>query len=104
MQLQVIESKIFEVRGLKVMLDFNLAEMYETETKYLKRAVKNNIERFPRDFMFELTKEEWESLRCNFSTLNNNGRGRHLKYMPYAFTEQGVAMLSLSLIAKRQLR
>ena len=101
MQLQVIESKIFEVRGLKVMLDFNLAEMYETETKYLKRAVKNNIERFPKDFMFEITKVEFESLRSQFATSNKRGGTR---YMPYAFTEQGVAMLSLSLIAKRQLR
>lgn len=75
------------------MLDFDLAEMYGTETKYLKRAVRNNIKRFPFDFMFELTKEEWNSLRCNFSTLNV-GRGQHPKYMPFAFTELGVAMLS----------
>jgi len=94
MQLQLIESKIFEVKGHKIMLDFDLALMYETETKYLKRAVKSHIDRFPNDFMFELTKDEWEALRCNFSTLNNLGRGKHLKYMPYAFTEQGVAMLS----------
>ncbi len=92
--LKLIEEAIFELRGHKIMLDFVLAEMYETETKYLKRAVKNNIERFPADFMFELTKAEWEILRCNFSTLDNSGRGKHLKYMPYAFTEQGVAMLS----------
>ena len=75
------------------MLDFDLAEMYGIENKYLKRAVRNNPRRFPADFMFELTKDEWTSLRCNFSTLNK-GRGQHPKYMPYAFTEQGVAMLS----------
>ena len=93
-QLQLIQSKIYEIRGQKVMLDFDLAEMYGTETKYLKRSVKNNIRRFPApDFMFELTKDEWESLRCNFSTLNG-GRGQHPKYMPYAFTELGVSMLS----------
>jgi hypothetical protein len=94
MHLERIQQKIYEVRGQKVMLDFDLAELYETETKYLKRAVKSNIKRFPPDFMFEISKEEWEPLRCSFSTLNNQGRGKHLKYMPFAFTEQGVAMLS----------
>ena len=92
-QLELIQSKIHEIRGQRVMLDFDLAEMYGTETKYLKRAVRSNIKRFPSDFMFELTKEEWDSLRCNFSTLNG-GRGQHPKYMPFAFTELGVAMLS----------
>ena len=92
-QLQVIQSKIYEIRGQKVMLDFDLAYLYGTETKYLKRSVKNNLKRFPSDFMFELTKEEWETLRCKISTLNG-GRGKHPKYMPYAFTEQGLAMLS----------
>ena len=93
MQLQKIETKIYEVRGQKVMLDFDLAELYETETKYLKRAVRANIRRFPIDFMFELSKIEWESLRCNFSTLET-GRGKYPKYLPFAFTEQGVSMLS----------
>ena len=91
MELQLIQNKIFEIKGQKVMLDFDLAELYETETKYLKRAVRANIRRFPSDFMFELTKEEWESLRCNFSTSNSRGGTR---YMPFAFTEQGVSMLS----------
>jgi len=91
MQLNTIQTKIYEIRGQKVMLDFDLAILYETETKYLKRAVKSNIKRFPPDFMFELTKLEYDSLRCNFSTSNNRGGTR---YMPYAFTEQGVAMLS----------
>ena len=72
------------------MLDFDLAEMYGTETKYLKRSVKNNIKRFPSDFMFELTKEEFDSLRCSFSTSKRGGT----RYMPYAFTELGVSMLS----------
>jgi hypothetical protein len=69
-QLQVIQSKIYEIRGQKVMLDFDLASMYGTETKYLKRSVKNNLKRFPSDFMFELSKEEWDILRCKISTLN----------------------------------
>lgn len=73
------------------MLHYDLAELYETETKYIKRAVRNNIKRFPKDFMFELTKDEWEALRCNISTSNKKGG---IRYMPFAFTEQGVAMLS----------
>jgi hypothetical protein len=91
MQLQIIQNKIYEVRGHKVMLDFDLAELYDTETKYLKRAVRANIRRFPNDFMFELSKSEWEILRCNFSTSNKRGGTR---YLPFAFTEQGVSMLS----------
>lgn len=93
MELQIIQNKIYEIRGQKVMLDFDLAEMYGTETKYLKRSVKNNIQRFPVDFMFELTKEEFHSLRCQNCTLNS-GRGKHPKYLPYVFTELGVSMLS----------
>lgn len=73
------------------MIDFDLAELYETETKYLKRAVRANIQRFPADFMFELSTDEWESLRCRNCTSNNRGGAR---YSPFAFTEQGVAMLS----------
>lgn len=90
-ELQLIQSKIYEIRGHKVMLDFDLAEMYQTETKYLKRSVKNNIKRFPLDFMFELTKEEFDLLRCNNSTSNQRGG---IRYLPFAFTEPGVAMLS----------
>lgn len=97
-QLRLIQSKIYEIRGQKVMLDFDLAEMYGTETKYLKRSVKRNIERFEgEDFMFELTKEELS--RCNFGTLNIQ-RGSNFKYMPFAFTELGVAMLSSVLNSK----
>lgn len=70
MELQITQSKICEVRGQKVMFDFDLAEMYGTETKYLKRSVKSNIKRFPVDFMFEITKDKWDSLRCSFNTLN----------------------------------
>lgn len=94
MDLQIIQNKIFEIRDQRVMLDFHLAEMYQVETKNLKRAVRRNIERFPKDFMFELTKEEYDSLRYNFGTLENSGRGQHAKYLPFAFSEQGVAMLS----------
>jgi hypothetical protein len=75
------------------MLDFDLAELYEIETKALKQAVRRNIERFPTDFMFELTQEEHLSLRSQIVTLEK-GKGRHTKYLPFAFTEQGVAMLS----------
>jgi len=91
MELQTIQSKIYEVRGQRIMFDFDLAELYGTETKYLKRSVRANSQRFPPDFMFELTHEEWDILRCNFSTSNQQGGTR---YMPFAFTEQGVSMLS----------
>jgi phage regulator Rha-like protein len=90
MSLQVIHKKIFEIREQKVMLDFDLAELYQTENKYLKRAVRQNIKKFPIDFMFELTKDEFETLRCNFSTSKRGGT----RYMPFAFTEHGVTMLA----------
>lgn len=91
--LEPIKRKIYEIRGYKVMLDSDLAELYNVETKNLKRAVRANIERFPDDFMFELTKEEYESLRCKYFTLKS-GRGMHSKYLPFAFTREGIAMLS----------
>ena len=92
MELIPIEDKIYEIRGRRVMLDFDLAEMYGIENKNLKRQVRRNIERFEGDdFMFEITKDEL--LRCQIGTLNI-GRGKHFKYMPLAFTELGVAMLS----------
>lgn len=91
--LESIKTRIYDIRGLKVMLDSDLAELYEVEVKYLKRQVNRNIERFPKDFMFELTHEEYNSLRCQFGTLKS-GRGQHAKYLPYVFTEEGVAMLS----------
>lgn len=86
-----IEALIYEVRGQRVILDYQLAALYGVETKNLKRTVKANISRFPSDFMFELTKEEFEVLRCrNFTSKNRGGT----RYMPYAFTQEGVAMLS----------
>lgn len=92
MELSVIQNKIYEIRGYRVMLDFDLAEMYGTETKRLKEAVRRNIKRFEGDdFMFEVTKEELS--RTQFATLNK-GRGSNIKYLPFAFTELGVAMLS----------
>ena len=90
-QLQLIRSKIYKIRGQKVMLDFDLAEMYGTETKVLKQSVKRNIRRFPVDFMFKLTKEEFGTLRSQFVTSNKRGG---IRYLPFAFTESGVAMLS----------
>ena len=88
-----IENIIYDVRGVKVMLDYDLATMYEVEVAQLKRQVRRNIERFPEDFMFELTAEEVFALRCHFGILKV-GRGQHSKYPPFAFTEEGVAMLS----------
>lgn len=130
--IEVIKHRIYEVRGMRVMLDRDLAELYGVETKVLNQAVKRNIERFPEDFMFKLNKSEWvflrsqiatlkesafnadtedvdvvkTSLRSQIVTLNDdedgmssqvvmtNGRGQHSKYLPYAFTELGIAMLS----------
>ena len=92
-----IENKIYEIDGIPVMLDSDLAKLYGVETKYLKRQVKRNIERFPQDFCFELTKENYNKLlRCQNVTLNikGNKRGRHIKYMPFVFSEQGVSMLA----------
>jgi ORF6N domain len=87
----LIQNKIYEIRGHKVMLDADLAEMYEVETKRLKESVKRNINRFPSDFMFTLTQKEFQGLRSQIATSNKRGGTR---YMPNAFTEQGVAMLS----------
>ena len=131
-EIEVLKHHIYEVRGLRVMLDRDLAELYGVETKVLNQAVKRNFERFPEDFMFKLNKGEWVSLRSQIATLKNsasntdtedidivdtilrsqlvtlnndkydlksqtvisNGRGQHSKYLPYAFTELGIAMLS----------
>ncbi len=92
MELQVIQHKIYEVRGLKIMLDFDLAELYETETRILKQSVKRNLKRFPKDFMFQLTKNEWTELITNCDKFPK--RIKHNPSTPFAFTEQGVAMLS----------
>src|SRR4030066_1606032 len=96
-----ISSKIYLIRKEKVMLDSGLAELYGVETKQLKRAVKRNIDRFPNDFMFQLTRAEYNSLRSQIGTLK---RGAHSKYLPFAFTEQGVAMLSSVLNSERAVR
>ena len=90
MELEVIQNKIFEIRGFKVMLDFDLALLYDVENKRLKEAVCRNSNRFPEDFMFELTEMEFNSLRSQIVTSNRGG----VRYMPFAFTEQGIAMLS----------
>ena len=88
--IEKIAGKIYLIRGQRIMLDRDLAELYEVETKQLKRAVRRNIDRFPADFMFELTKVELENLRCQIGTSSWGGT----RYMPMGFTEQGVAMLS----------
>ena len=90
---EVITSKIFLIREQKVMVDRDLADLYGVETKYLKRQVKRNTDRFPKDFMFELTKEEFKNWRSQFVTSNSSDQ-MGLRYAPYVFTEQGVAMLS----------
>jgi len=87
---EIISSKIYLIRNKKVILDQDIAKLYDVETRVLKQAVKRNIERFPEDFMFELTKKEFEILRSQFVTSSWGG----LRYIPMAFTEQGVAMLS----------
>ena len=98
-----IQSRIYLIRGKKVMFDHDLAELYEVETKNLKRAVNRNANRFPEDFMFQLREEEMaqiqdERLRCQFGTLQ---KSQHFKYAPYVFTEQGIAMLSSVLHSER---
>nr|WP_300601574.1 ORF6N domain-containing protein [Niabella sp.] len=104
MQLTVIQQKIYEIRDQRVMIDYDLADLYQVETKRLKEAVRRNRNRFPDDFMFELTKEEYDALRSQIATLKHaivaedelvvSKRGRHSKYSPFAFTEHGVAMLA----------
>ena len=95
---ELIINQIYYIRGQKVMLDSDLAKLYEVETKQLKRQVRRNIERFPQDFMFELTSEEYNYSRCQIGTLK---QGENIKYAPMAFTEQGVSMLSSVLSSKR---
>ncbi len=90
MELQVIQTKIHLIRGERVILDLDLAELYDVETKVLKQAVRRNIERFPDEFMFELTLAEFKNLRSQFVTSSWGGS----RYPPFAFTEYGVAMLS----------
>ena len=88
-----IQNIIYDIRGDKVMLDYDLVTMYEVDVAQLKRQVRRNLDHFPKDFMFELTTEEFTALRCQNGILKT-GRGQHSKYLPFAFTEEGVAMLS----------
>ncbi len=94
MELMSINEKIVEIRGKKVILDKDLAVLYGVATRVLKQAVRRNIQRFPEDFMFEISFEEYNTLRSQIVTLESNGKGNYSKYQPFAFTEQGVAMLS----------
>ena len=89
-----IKNLIYTIRGKQVMLDSDVAMLFEYQTKDLNRNVKNNIERFPDYYCFQLTEEEYKSLRCKNFTLNKNGRGQHRKYLPYVFTEYGITMLA----------
>ena len=97
---ELIERRIYLIRGQKVMLDADLAELYQVQTKVFNQAVKRNVDRFPNDFMFRLNAAEATALRSQFVTLEK-GRGRYSKYAPYAFTEQGAAMLSSVLNSDR---
>ncbi|OHA87697.1 MAG: hypothetical protein A3A96_03340 [Candidatus Zambryskibacteria bacterium RIFCSPLOWO2_01_FULL_39_39] len=101
MPIEIIENKIYLIRGVKVMLDKDLAKLYQVETRILNQAVKRNLDRFPSDFMFQLNNKEINAIlhsRSQFVTLK---RGQNIKYLPYVFTEQGVAMLSAVLKSKR---
>ena len=100
---EIIERKIYLIRGEKVMLDSDLAMLYEVETFNLNKAVKRNIDRFPEDFMFQLTKEEADSLRFQIGMSKTEGRGGR-RYLPYVFTGQGVAMLSTVLNSERAVK
>ncbi|MBE7702897.1 MAG: ORF6N domain-containing protein [Cyanobacteria bacterium SIG28] len=97
-----VKNLIYEVRGYKVMLDSDLADLYEVPTKRLNEAVKRNLARFPTHYMFQLTNEEFESLRSQIATSNKTRGGR--RYMPYVFTEQGVAMLSTVLNSEKAIQ
>ncbi len=96
MELEIIKNSIHEIRGKKVMLDMDLAKLYEVETRVLKQAVRRNMERFPEDFMFELTEDEIHNLTSHFVISRWGGQ----RYKPFAFTEQGIAMLSSVLKSK----
>ncbi|HZK07322.1 MAG TPA: ORF6N domain-containing protein [Bacteroidales bacterium] len=100
MELQNIQNKIHEIRGQKVMLDFDLAELYEVETKVLNQAVKRNPDRFPERFMFRLRPFEWERIRSQIVTASDQSK-RNVAVTPYAFTEHGVTMLSSVLRSKK---
>ena len=103
MQLQKIESKIFEIREQKVMLDFDLADLYEVETKALNQAVKRNTSRFPESFMFRLNQNEWKIMRSQIVTASVQSK-RNIKVTPYAFTEHGVTMLASVLRSEKAIK
>jgi hypothetical protein len=103
MHLQVIQTKIYEVRGQKVMLDYDLAELYDVETKRLNEAVKRNTERFPERFMFRLTVIEWENMRSQFATASTQVK-RNIGTTPFAFTEHGVTMLASVLKSSKAIK
>ena len=100
MELEQIKNSILEIRGKKVMLDMDLAKIYEVETRVLKQAVRRNIERFPEDFMFELTENELQNLTSQFVTSSWGGQ----RHKPFVFTEQGIAMLSSVLKSKKAIQ
>jgi hypothetical protein len=100
---ELVMNKIYLIRGQKIMLDKDLAELYDVETKVLNQAVKRNSGRFPEDFMFQLTKMEWKSLRSQIVTLEK-GRGKFPKFLPFVFTEQGISMLSSVLNSETAIR
>ena len=93
-EIENIKQKIYSIRGKQVILDSDIAKLYEVETKRVNESVKRNKKRFPEEFCFQLNEKDVDSLRSQFATLKNQGCGQHRKYLPYAFTEQGVAMLS----------
>ena len=97
MEIEIVKNSILEIRGKKVILDFELAKLYGSETKRIKESVRRNSKRFPIDFMFELTPDEWTNLRSQFASSSWGGQ----RYLPFAFTEQGVAMLSSVLNSDR---
>jgi hypothetical protein len=97
---EIIATKIFDIRSKKVMLDHDLAKLYGVETSYLTRQVRRNIERFPEDFMYQLTRQEVRNLKCHFGTSSWGG----IRKLPYVFTEQGVAMLSSVLNSRRAIQ
>ena len=99
--LQIIGDSIIEIRGVPAILDSDVAALYEVETKRVNEAVQNNPDKFPHGYVLPLTSEEWDGLRSKISTLETNGRGKHTKYVPKAFTEQGLYMLATILKSPR---
>jgi hypothetical protein len=103
MQIEKIKTKIYEIRGQKAMLDFDLAELYEVETKVLNQAVKRNMERFPERFMFRLSVEEWGGMRSQTVTASDQSK-RNIGVTPFAFTEHGVTMLASVLRSRKAIK